>query len=147
MYRVSGDESYQDDEGRILQSLEQMSTNDTKSSFRSGEDLPKTYIALVDKYNQIVGTDSAAKLTISIDSSYTNNSKSLYNPIIEGTTQITATNGIFTVKDISFAGTPGINYRVVLTTDGIDSTKPSNAEYAQEVNKGSSTANNTMASE
>ena len=42
-------------------------SSDKQNSFRSGASLPETYIALADKYGQIVGTDNSSKVIVSID--------------------------------------------------------------------------------
>eukprot|EP00347_Sterkiella_histriomuscorum_P017660 403348489 len=85
---------------------EQKSTqNQTLDSYRSGAVIPTFYMGLVDKYGQIVKTDSSSKIQ----------------------------NGTFEIVNLQFTGTPGQNYKIQLFTDGIDMTKPSNKLYLQEM--------------
>jgi len=86
------------------------------------------YLALADKYGNIVGNTNSAKVTIRVDVSYnSDNASSLtYSPILEGTTQFESTAGAFLVSGINFAASPGYSYKVLVETDSIDTTKPSN---------------------
>lgn len=52
---------------------------------RSGGSVPRAYIALVDTYGQIVGTDEGSKLNVVVDPS-TYSTDDTYRPILGGTT-------------------------------------------------------------
>eukprot|EP00347_Sterkiella_histriomuscorum_P008702 403344080 len=107
-------------------------TNDklTLNSQRSGGTIPEMYLSLVDKYGQIVSTDSLSKVRVNINPIYTSNSKATtYPPVIEGSTQFLVLGGVVQVNQIQFTGTPGQEYGLVFTTDGIDVKKKSNNEY------------------
>eukprot|EP00347_Sterkiella_histriomuscorum_P008156 403346168 len=136
LYRVTGDQQYTDQGSeRILQvsANQNVSTQVSQSNTRSGDTLPKTYIALADKYNQIVGTADQAKLQISVVEKSNN---TLYKPLVEGQTSFYSEKGMFKVNDLQFTGTPGKDYQLVFNTqDGIDKTKPSNKEYLETVLK------------
>lgn len=55
---------------------------------RSGGELPILYIALVDKYGAIVGTENNQKLRVTIDETYKSNLSSMvYTPNVAGTTE------------------------------------------------------------
>lgn len=127
-----------------LRLLEEEETNSTKQvsdieidSARSGAQIPEMFVALVDKYGQIVGSDSSTKLTVLIDSTYheDNARANDFLPVIEGASQFYSQGGVFDVKDIYFTATPGESYLVTLATDGIDGTKPSNKEYLISINE------------
>jgi len=80
------------------------------------------YLALVDKYGQIVGSDSESKVTVIVDTAYSDDDPeaNVYKPIIEGTSQFFAEAGVYNISDIIFSATPGSSYRVLFQTDGID---------------------------
>lgn len=122
MYRVTGDSDYLDSRLRMLQSTTSTSsteqTSASQNNTRSGDTLPQTYIALADKYGQIVGTANLAKLSITVQSS--SSQKSTYAPLLDGSTSFYSQNGMFIVSDLGFTGTPGLNYQLVFSTDGID---------------------------
>lgn len=80
-----------------------------------------TYLAIVDELGQIVGTDSDSKLNVQI--SQTNDAGD-YAPILGGSTQFASVNGVFTVENIEFTGTPGAEYKLSFTTDAIDVSLP-----------------------
>ena len=73
----------------------------------SGSTIPDTYIALVDKFGQIVGSDSRSRATLNIN---TNSNVSAYVPVLTGTTTITAANGMFVFANVSFTAGPNSNY-------------------------------------
>lgn len=54
-----------DNKLRLLEDVD--ATNLTESSFRSGDVIPTFYMALIDKYGQIVETDSSSKLTMTVE--------------------------------------------------------------------------------
>jgi hypothetical protein len=51
-------------------------TEEIQNNFRSGDSFPIYYIALVDKYNTIIGNANDARLVIRVDTSYNNTSNS-----------------------------------------------------------------------
>eukprot|EP00347_Sterkiella_histriomuscorum_P023840 403333206 len=118
-----------------ITSSQQSIQNQTLDSYRSGAIIPTFYMGLVDKYGQIVKTDSSSKIQVRIDSEY--NIKEIgslkYPPIITGTSQFLSQNGTFEIVNLQFTGTPGQNYKIQLFTDGIDMTKPSNKLYLQQL--------------
>jgi len=99
------------------------------SDQRSGGAVPTTYIALVDVYGQIVGTDAGSKLNVIVDTSTYSPDGTYYPPILGGTTQFTSENGVFVVKGVEFTANPGKNYSLSFTTDGIDTDLPQNEAY------------------
>ena len=74
---------------------------------QSGGTLNTFYVALVDRFNQIVSSDSSSTATISITGSYAGEA---YSPILKGITTQTASNGAFKFNDISFTAQPGSSY-------------------------------------
>ncbi|CDW79375.1 UNKNOWN [Stylonychia lemnae] len=106
---------------RILQSTT-VQTQSEISQVRSGQTIPSFNLALVDKYGQIVKTDSSSKLTVRVDSTFTQNNQDAlkYSPVIQGQSQFLSVNGTFKVKDIIFVATPGQSYKISFTSDGID---------------------------
>ncbi|CDW87056.1 UNKNOWN [Stylonychia lemnae] len=100
------------------------------SSQRSGGTIPGMYVALVDQYGQIIGTDQESKIRVNIDSQKILDQNALtYPPIIEGKSQFFVLAGVVQIQDIQFTGTPGQQYGLVFTTDGIDIKKKSNKDY------------------
>ena len=73
----------------------------------SGSTIPDTYIALVDKFGQIVGTESDSTVTLTID---TTNPVSVYTPVLTGTITMTATKGMFYFSNITFTAGPSFSY-------------------------------------
>ena len=66
------------------------------------------YIALSDKYNNIVGNKNNELLSVRADSSYNNLGNILeFPPVLEGVTQFTSVAGVFKIENIVFAGYPG----------------------------------------
>ncbi len=54
---------------------------------RSGGDVPHTFLAHIDKYGQIVGSDFNSKVRVLVNSTSNPDTRSLvYPPIIEGAT-------------------------------------------------------------
>ena len=72
----------------------------------------------MDKYNQIVTSDSNSKLTMTVGSSSSTNGA--YPPTAEGTFLFYSSQGIFKVNGIKFTATPGQKYKISFATDGID---------------------------
>ena len=98
---------------------------------RSGGTIPQVYLAMVDKYGQMVASDDDSKITIGIDQILsTNDSSALkFPPFIEGSTQYTVSGGVVKVSNIDFAATPGYNYSLKFNSDGVDKSKVANKEY------------------
>ncbi|CDW83853.1 UNKNOWN [Stylonychia lemnae] len=94
---------------------------------QSGGEIQPFYLALIDKYNQVVTADSTNKIRLVIN--VTNSQNYRYPPIIEGDSTFYLSYGLAEIKDLAFAGTPGANYSISLMTEAIDKTKKSNAEY------------------
>ncbi|CDW84862.1 UNKNOWN [Stylonychia lemnae] len=105
------------------------------NSQRSGGEVPVLYMALIDKYGQIVGSDFKSKVRIQIQTEGLDANASKYSPIIEGSTDFIATGGIAVIQDINIVGTPGSSYQMIVTTDGIDLNKKANKEQLAKTNK------------
>jgi len=121
-----------DRHGKKLRVLaEDQSTQKLIEGQQSGAQIPNIFIALADKYGNIVGNDISAKLTVRVDITYnTDDLSSLtYSPVLNGNSSFTAIGGVFNASDISFTGSPGFSYKIVFQTDGIDTSKPSNQAY------------------
>ena len=88
-----------------------------------GGKLPDVYLALVDKYGNIVGSDSESIISVVFNSS---NEETEYRTLIEGTSTYKAENGMFIINDLFFTSEPGTNHTIKFTSTGIDSSKPSN---------------------
>eukprot|EP00347_Sterkiella_histriomuscorum_P001991 403369895 len=125
------------------ESLRQLQTTSTSSqlvtdtsikSQQSGGYIPTTYMGLVDKYGQIVGSDSSSKIRAIVDTDFTknNNSANSYPPVIEGSTQFQVSFGVVSITGIQLTATPGYNFSLSFTTDGIDTSKKSNKDYLSE---------------
>lgn len=111
-------------------------TSSYVSDQRSGGVLPPTYLAYVDKYGQIVGSDFKSKISINIDATYYKNDSyaQKYSPMVEGSTTFTALAGAALINGISFTGAPGSTFKVNFNGDGIDTSKPANVAYMQSTN-------------
>ena len=77
---------------------------------QSGGALPTIYIALVDKFGQIVGSDNISTTTLSISGSYLGAS---YTPTLAGSTTQIATNGAFMFSGVTFTAQPGSTYSML----------------------------------
>eukprot|EP00347_Sterkiella_histriomuscorum_P012942 403366626 len=105
---------------------------------RSGGSIPTTYMALVDKYGQILGSNSNSKIQVFVNATYNSNPKAnVYPPVIEGQNQFTSSFGVFVIEDLIFDASPGYSYSVVVQSDAIDVTKQSNKEYMKNLNRAS----------
>lgn len=121
---------YNEDSRRILTTGVSYLSNTTVTDQQSGGTIPDTYLAHIDQYNQIVGSDFTSKVRVSVDATSNLDPKAnVYPPIIEGNSQFTAVGGVVKVTGISFAATPGYTYSISFSTDGIDTTKKSNKDY------------------
>ena len=88
------------------------------------------YLSLVDKYGQIVSTDSSSKLRVGVNPiQSTSIVNANFPPILEGSSQFIVEGGVVKVNKIQFATTPGFQYGLVFITDGIDIKKKSNKKY------------------
>ena len=83
------------------------STSISVSSQQSGGSLSTIYIALIDEFDQVVGSDSSSTATLSISGSY---STTTYSPTLTGTTIQIASEGIFIFSGITFTARPGSSY-------------------------------------
>lgn len=78
----------------------------------SGSTLPKLFVALVDKYGQIVNSDNESLVRVNIDQSKKGKSK----VFIDGETELSVMNGIAVVEDISVLGQPGMDYDLKISS-------------------------------
>ena len=103
------------------------------NSVKSGGAIAPIYVALADKYGQVVGIANNSKLSIQVDSSgpKTENSTK-YSPNVAGSTNFYSENGVFKIENLQFTGTPGQNYKLKFVTDAIDPDIPSNKEVAED---------------
>ncbi|CDW74521.1 UNKNOWN [Stylonychia lemnae] len=115
---------------RLLQA-ENNSSNEIEFQ-RSGGIIPTIYMALKDKYGQIVGSDFSSKVRVSVETTNLDSKQSLYSPILEGTLSFDIIGGIAQIQQISIVGNPGSSYKLIVTTDGIDLTKNSNKDKMNE---------------
>ena len=83
------------------------STSASLTNQQSGGSIGTIYVALVDEFGQVVGSDSSATATLSIVGSH---SGETYTPTLTGTTTVTALNGAFKFTDITFTAEPGVSY-------------------------------------
>eukprot|EP00347_Sterkiella_histriomuscorum_P010863 403374635 len=91
--------------------LDQSYNNFNINNFQSGGKIEVIYLALIDKYGQIVGSDS------------------------KSTNQFAFGNGVTAVEGVIFSASPGFNYSITLQTDGIDITKKTNIQYMQSIGR------------
>eukprot|EP00347_Sterkiella_histriomuscorum_P017868 403347667 len=122
------------DERRVLQSQIDIQVNFTEEfvvdAQRSGGTLPPTYMALIDKYGQIVGSNFDSKVFALVNTTFNENPlANAYPPVSEGTNQYTIQGGVFVINQVIFDGTPGYEYSLILQSDAIDTTKKSNSEF------------------
>ncbi|CDW71577.1 UNKNOWN [Stylonychia lemnae] len=132
-----GLKSYRDFDSRQIytsENTEQITNADVKS-LRSGGEIPKIYIALVDQYGQIVGSDFESKVRVQISTVNLNDQDLKYPPVLEGTTDFQSTGGIAVIQNAQFTGTPGRNYSLSFQTDAIDISKQSVISYLAKSNK------------
>jgi hypothetical protein len=111
------------------------STTYSATNQTSGGSLDTVWMAIVDEFGQVVGSDSTSSATLSIVG---DQSAETYTPTLTGTYTVTASFGAFEFKNIIFTAEPGstysklyhfINLALEVTTTGIDSTLPSNVVY------------------
>ncbi|CDW85128.1 UNKNOWN [Stylonychia lemnae] len=121
------------DQRRLLANDELVSdqNNISQGHFRSGDSLPQMYLALADKYGQIVGTQNDQKLQISIIGrklNATSQTQDMYSPVITGKTTFYSENGVYKLEGVQFTGSPGYSYELSFLSDGIDKNKPNNKD-------------------
>jgi hypothetical protein len=77
---------------RILGDINETSSmNSTQSGVKSGGDISPIYLGIVDKYGELVTTDSSSKLQVQIDLAFKNNTNSTtYAPNVAGSTSFYA---------------------------------------------------------
>eukprot|EP00347_Sterkiella_histriomuscorum_P001801 403370625 len=120
----------------LQNSLVVESSSFTVQQQQSGSSIPTTYIALMDKYGQIVGTSSDSKVLVFVNTSYNTDPKAnVYPPVIEGSNTFLTSGGVLVIEDLQFTGTPTYNYSILLQTDVIDQTKQSNIDYMNSTNQ------------
>ena len=86
------------------------STSLSVTNQQSGGSLPTIYIALVDQFGQIVGSDNSSTTTLSISGSYKG---ATYTPTLTGVTTQTAANGAFIFSGVTFTAQPGSTYSML----------------------------------
>lgn len=97
----------------------------------SGGTLPDYYLAYVDYYGQIVGSDYNSNVRLTIDAEYMKNNETAqkYTPMIEGDTNYIASSGVIKISGVKFTGTPGSTYKISFQGTGIDEGLPGNIQY------------------
>ena len=86
------------------------STSLSVTNQQSGGALSTIYIALVDQFGQIIGSDSSSTATLSYSGSYLG---AKYTPTLTGTTTQTAANGAFMFSGVTFTAEPGSTYSML----------------------------------
>ncbi|CDW85824.1 UNKNOWN [Stylonychia lemnae] len=76
-------------------------------SQKSGGAIPIIYMALIDQYGQIVGSDSNSKVRISIQANNLDEKAIMYPAILQGNSDFQASSGIAIIQDVIVTGTPG----------------------------------------
>jgi len=95
---------------------------------KSGSELDKFILELVDKYSQAVGDANEGTLSVLIDSdSFDEDAER--TPFLGGKTVFQVKNGEFIVVGLEFTGNPTDSYNLIFDSDAIDETKQSNKEY------------------
>ena len=102
------------------------STSLTLENQQSGSQLQNIYLALTDEFDQIVGSDSASIVRIGLLGNHENDT---YTPLLTGTNTMTVSKGVVKFDTIQFTAEPSQFYQLEFSTTGIDSSKPSNANY------------------
>lgn len=100
---------------RSLQSSDQSNYQQyVDQSQRSGGTIPDFYLALVDKYGQIVGDDFSSSIRVTVDTNYyvKDNNTATYTPVLEGNQLYSDYGGISPVQGLVFTGAPGYEYRL-----------------------------------
>jgi hypothetical protein len=88
------------------------------------------FIAIADKYGQVIGTLNNSRLFTKIDQEYLKNEQATkYRPVVAGVISFYSSNGVFKVENLQFTGTPGSKYKLKFLTDVINMKIPSNQEF------------------
>ncbi|CDW87963.1 UNKNOWN [Stylonychia lemnae] len=98
---------------------------------RSGGSIQNLYATLLDKYGQIVGSDFSSKVRLQVNITNLDSNASKYPPILEGSSDFVAQGGVAVIQGVSLTGSPGSSYKVIITTDGIDTNKQANKNASQ----------------
>jgi len=77
------------------------------------------FLALADKYGNVVGDDDLSSISVGIDLAEVDSSSS-YPPFLGGLTTFSASSGIFEIAGVEFTGEPTGSYSLVFDSDGID---------------------------
>ena len=77
---------------RVLSDLNETSLmNSSQSGVKSGGDISPIYLGIVDKYGELITTDSSSKLQVQIDLAFKSNANSTtYAPNVGGSTSFYA---------------------------------------------------------
>ncbi|CDW83725.1 UNKNOWN [Stylonychia lemnae] len=70
---------------------------------RSGDKIPIMFLALIDKYGQIVGSDFQSKIRIIIETTNLDEQQSLYYPILEGIITYDMIGGVSVIQNIQIS--------------------------------------------
>ncbi|CDW72330.1 UNKNOWN [Stylonychia lemnae] len=92
-------------------------------------------MALIDKYDQIVGSDFSSKVRIAVQSNNVNGQEIIYPPIFEGSSEFKVNGGIAVISNIIITAQPGNNVLITFSTDGIDLEKSSNIKTMEQIGK------------
>ena len=84
------------------------------------------FLALVDKYGQVVSSDDESVIDVMLDAFAANQNEAMkFPPFIEGTTQYQVQAGVIKVSEIGFTATPGYNYSLRFGSQAINKDKVS----------------------
>ncbi|CDW80304.1 UNKNOWN [Stylonychia lemnae] len=114
-------------------------------SLKSGGEIPKIYIALLDQYNQIVGSDFQSKVRVQVRTTNLDEEAMEYPPVLEGNSDFFSIGGIALIQNVELTGTPGSKYTLNFQSDAIDQNKQSVKEYQASVHKSDSNVNLNVA--
>ena len=106
-------------------------TNSSQTNQRSGGYLPTIYLGLADIYGTIVGTASQDKLTITVNALSNASDVATYPPIVQNINSFYSEAGVYDVYNVQFTAAPGYSYQFLISSNGIDSTKPVNQQLMQ----------------
>ena len=71
------------------------------NNVKSGGAIAPIYVALADKYGQVVGPAKNSKVTIQVDSSGPKSENSTkYSPNVAGSTKFLSENGLFKIENL-----------------------------------------------
>ncbi len=97
---------------------------------RSGSKIVTEPLALYDHYDQVYAIDNESLLFIGLDKNKSQDNQT--NPfgitnLLEGSTSISAKEGVFNITDLFFSSMPGTQQFLELTTNGIPLKKFNNS--------------------